>query len=340
MNTKFLKDKTYYEDLYDRHTIEKALWYEDYFLNRKNSKSVDPDWCKRLAHISLYFICGERYINRKSTIQEWIDDDFKKDQKFYNTPIPTDISCILCNNEMTFFDKYLFDSDVTFVFKCTDCKVAADIKNNIRKNIIPWQCPDCKKRLVVNTNKVKKKIISVKICDFCGYKNKYVLDLSENIEERKEASKDDVKEFNENKLRFCLSEKEGLKYIESKNSLNKLQELLKKSDVNKVKKEIEVLSIKQVHNQLKLLLKKDGFEKIRFSDPDISRDIIFKFSAIDSKERSDYDLRTKLCKVIKTYFKDSNWNLMSEGIEARLGIVKGRMRGKERTDMSLQNIIL
>jgi hypothetical protein len=48
--------------------------------------------------------------------------------------------------------------------------------------------------------------------------------------------------------------------------------------------------------------------------------------------RNEYDSQRILKKIIRGLLKDTNWRLMSEGINYRLGILTGRLKAYEREE--------
>ena len=79
----YLKEKQYYEDLYDLHTIEICIdWVKLALKKCKEDKTFDKfpkeDKIKGnniLIELPLYYQKGERDRNREKTINEWIEKD-------------------------------------------------------------------------------------------------------------------------------------------------------------------------------------------------------------------------------------------------------------------------
>ncbi len=343
----YSKDRSYYEDLYDKSTVEWGLWHENYWLNEakaENGKKLPEEMAKRFCDFELYFYTGERYENRETYINKWIERDRRKDDVFECAPIP-EANCFICEESMELVYKDLRDGkrkneySVEFIFRCKDCKVSSTFGVRGREDRIPWQCPDCKRRLKIKNIRKGKKITTKEHCDFCGYNHEDTLDLDFKPTREKAPTKAEIKKFREDKLRFCLSDKEGMKYLESKRAMEQLKKICGGIDNNDRKPKAEELSVKQAQGDLKKVLKQNACENITFADPDTDRDVILKFKAIDSKSRCSYDARRDIKKAIRTKFKGTNWTLMSEGIGFKLGILTGRLRGKEDFGNSFKDII-
>ncbi len=103
----YLKDKQEYIDRYDIGTIEFCLdWYQgifDSFKKNRNDKKfkkyTDEEFnfeVNKVASYSMNFYKGERYRNKYKTIDEWMERDKKIQEKYDNTPIPTNLKCQHC----------------------------------------------------------------------------------------------------------------------------------------------------------------------------------------------------------------------------------------------------
>jgi predicted RNA-binding Zn-ribbon protein involved in translation (DUF1610 family) len=268
------------------------------------------------------------------------------DDIYESTPIP-DAQCFMCEAPMEFVHKNLKydlskprDAYVDFAFRCEECEVISWVNEKTRRNEIPWQCPDCKRRMDRKTTRVKDEITTVESCEFCGYKNKDVLDLGKSLFEDRKPSKAEVKKFREDKLRFCLNDKDGQEFINTSRNLDSLSRMMKEVESKKDLPKVKVLSVKEVQDLLKKCLRKNGCENISFSLPDSARDVLLNFKAIDSKSRKPYYARRDLKKSISALLESTNWKLMSAGIESRLGVVTGGLRGREISVNFDEDVIL
>ena len=153
----YLKDEQYYTDLYDLLTIKECLDWEkniqekdlsDYNKKKISKKKQEP-LKKFFTDLPLYFIKGERYINKTEQIREWVKSDRIKQEKFDNSSEPTDINCFSCGNKMHSTSKDLYDFTdeplrVLFFFECSNCKkrrgvfnTGEDYKSRVQT------CPEC-----------------------------------------------------------------------------------------------------------------------------------------------------------------------------------------------------
>lgn len=72
----------------------------------------------------------------------------------------------------------------------------------------------------------------------------------------------------------------------------------------------------------------------------MGKDVYVGFSCLDSKsDRSDYDSRKTLKKLVDEALEDTNWRLMSDGISYRLGYLNGWLRAYEREE-DIKNLVM
>lgn len=191
---KYLKDKSYYEELYDKGTVyqcrltEKSaqkIKEEDVQKCIKLPKGYNKDGLHRYINdLILYFKTGDRYSEKESTIREWMEKDKERDD-FYNQPEPL-AYCPKCNKKMTLTFKHLEEKletqkmRVLYLFKCEKCDqkrgVYDDGEPYVFKNDI---CPKCKTELEIKTRETKRKVTIKSNCAKCGYNNTRSYDLNE-----------------------------------------------------------------------------------------------------------------------------------------------------------------
>lgn len=337
---KWLHDRPYYEDRYDRITVERCLWTENFQPKRKKPLSdaeekVEKEYRQSIIDFQLYHLKGNRYVKRTSTIDRWIEQDRKRDEKIENAQVPTKVICKFCIKPMEFIDSHLnigFENDeedcMEFWFICKGCDVSRTVFDNGRvEDRIPWKCPKCTRRLNTSSKRIKDKITTTDECPFCGYKKVDELDLA-RPKAKIEPTEEEEKEFRINKDRFCLSDKEGTEFIRSEENFKQLVvflEGLKKEDAPKVK----TLTLPQLEKALVDVIKKEGFAKFEFGKSNTSKGIVIEFSVQDTVDRVGYDSKKILKKIIKQAIEGTNWSLTASGIEYRLGILTGNLRGSE-----------
>lgn len=329
MAYKYLKDEQYYCDLYDQLTVEDCLAWEKHVLA---SNSLG-DASKLFLEISLYFKKGERYADKSNVVTEWMDRDRKRDEQFGNAVDPVNVLCKFCEGRMELLHKdldVLAEPDlVKWVYVCKKCKIIKHVWENGKiEDVVPWKCPDCSRKLEITNKRVGKKITTKKRCSFCGYEDKYVLDLSNKREHK--LTLEEIKEFNINKDRFCLSEKEGMEYVRSAENIKRLDEISKRIGTDEKMKKIKILTLPQLDRKLCRLFVKEKYVKFVLGEPKVSDDVIVSFSIQDPvKKRTELSSKKLLKSIIKKALNNTNWELTASGIDYKLGVLTGRLRGIE-----------
>lgn len=342
----YLKNELYYNDLYDRFTVEECRSMEKRFKEQsksyqtKNGKVINKI-AQQKAHlivdnVSMYYIKGERYANKTETISQWMQRDQDRDDKLANA-IEPDTLCTKCNSEMECISKDLHNignqDKVLFFFTCPSCKShRAFFDNGEEYKPSPWLCPQCQTKLTVKDSRKGTIITSIYSCTKCDYEKKEIFDLSvEKAEEKSDPN------FEKDKAKFCLSKKEGEEYILQSNRLSSFMKKMKDEEENKEAYEsvakVKKLAIADLKNDLTPLIKKAGFDEFEFGKPEIRQGVILEFKLQDKiLGRSEYDSIFTLKKLINKTLDGTNWHLMSEGIAYRLGFLNGRIRGIEDKD--------
>lgn len=343
---KHLKSYDYYSDLYDRfiveecRRIEKRLSNLEYKPKLKNNKKIKGKELKakiNLAPLVLYFIKGDRYLEKAETIRKWMTRDEALDEKLENASVPQNILCSSCGIEMELRIKDLHGNSINdvervlFYFRCPKCDGSKFIyENGELWKPSPVLCPKCKVEMSREHKRKGNKITTIYTCPVCDYKEKDILDLDEKPKPEKVDPN-----FEKDRRRFCLSSAEGQEYLGWKERFKQLKGTLKTIEEDKknekVLAKIKKLSIADLNKFLTPKLKKEDYIKLDFAKPDLVKgDIAIEFTVQDNKAgRCEYDSRIQLQRLLKKKLVNTNWRLMSEGVCYRLGILSGRFRGYE-----------
>lgn len=173
-------------------------------------------------------------------------------------------------------------------------------------------------------------ITTIYSCPKCGNKETDVFDMT-------------VKEkpidpnFEMNRKKYCLSDKEGLEYISQKEGMKEIERMMDDVKERKQNKalydaiaKIKKLTIFELQKLLDPILEKAGYVKLEFEKPDLQKDVMLGFGLQDSKSgRSEWDSVHELQKLFKKALEGTNWRLMSDGVRYRLGFLQGRLKGVE-----------
>lgn len=230
----YIKDRSYYEDQYDLHTIEECLdWYwsirKKFEANRKHKdfkKYSDKKFDKEVHKVCSYtvnVIKAERFRKRKDRIQEWMDRDQKTQDIFDNAKEPDGIKCRVCCYSSVkliskdFMNAYDDDAYVLFMFECVKCKKRRAVYEDGREwHSDPPTCPKCQGDLISDIKLRKKNVLVFAYsCKKCGYKREDVEDFEKSRKETEAKEARDRKLLKEYREEFCYSEKDGLSAIQS-----------------------------------------------------------------------------------------------------------------------------
>ncbi len=356
MSYQYLKDQSYYIDLYDLQTIEECL---DYYWSMRNGmekhrgdkefkKDSKKEFDKEVHKICSYTINvlkGERYRYKNKTIQEWIDRDKKMQDLEDNTQPPSNIYCKECGSETKITTKSLHDSysenaRMTFMFECLKCK-----KRQIRYEdgtewvYDPPRCPKCNSKVETDIKRNKNITIFIEKCTKCSYKKEDIEDWDKNEKER------EVKEAKNRKLlaqyrgEFCLNDSNGPEYIASidriisfSKEMKEREEKEKDPSFQKVK-QLKKLTLVELEQLLLKSIDKKDYIKLNLGAPEMGQYIIVPFTIQEvNKKRNDRESNSILKKIFDKTLVNTNWRLMSDGINYRLGILSGRLKAYEREE--------
>ncbi len=328
----YLKQETYYQDRYDLFTIEECLGIIESYRKR-----LIP---QELQDYQLFFIKGERYRNKSSTIREWMQKDRKCDEKLETAREPTNISCPNCARGMVVTLKELVHLEVDtqkvlFFFECRLCGKRKGVYDDGEPFVSRARlCPKCKAEVRVSSRASGATYTITTTCNSCDFKDEDVSDSSKDAQEKEEREKIERELLAKHRSEFCLSEAEGYEYVETISRLKTLGEMLKDSEQQRTDSnyqkmlKLRKLSITELETLVSEAIGKERYIKLVLCKPEIGKDIIVSFMAQDADvtRKEDSSLR-KLRRVIKGALEGTNWHLMSEGISYKLGCLSGRLRG-------------
>jgi hypothetical protein len=355
---KHLKDHGYYKDLYDRLTVESArrgMSHYDNFYTEFESKLPKDEKVDKPGNafaLNLFYMetvgneLLERYENRDSKIQEWIDRDQAKDEHISSARLTEEPSCQHCGKQgLRITDKSLMNrgetreiddpEEVLFMLQCPHCeKNSAFWEDGTAWKVKPTLCPKCQSEVTHKTTKAKKAITITYTCTSCKHSFKDKIDLS-NKEEKPDP------EYEKDRIHFCLHDQEFRELLFKMRhdflEMARLGKEFKEKEDNKhlydAMKEMKKPKIAELSTVLAPALEKAGYIEFSLDKPEIGKDIFVGFNCLDSKsDRNDRDSEKTLKKTVEKALQDTNWRLMSDGISYRLGYLNGRLRAYEREE--------
>lgn len=344
MTYQHLKERSYYEDLYDQHTVERCRWHEQPRPASDKEQEAEGklsshriQWCHDfVTDWMLFQLVGDRYVNREQTIDAWMERDRKRDTMLERAQTPL-IRCPSCGRVMECFYKHIdFTTDdrdrewIEFFLACKPCKQSKRVYENGQE--IPEKpslCSKCNREVESSTRKRDGKEFFVETCKHCGH----VEERQSVLEE--EPTPEEIERYGYDKKRFCLTSAQGERY-------KHWVEGMKRLDVQKEEQkantefydrlaDVKKINIAGLEKLLAPAIKRAGYADLHIAMPaPTDRQIILNFSVRDTEEkRKEFDSSKTLEKTIKGVLEDKNWALTPEGVNYRLGLITGRIRGYE-----------
>ena len=209
-----LKSREHYEEIYDRSTIERCLWFYEAGKIALGKRDLPEEIAKmppekrelemrKVIHIQVYCYKGDRWENKEKTINEWIQRDCDRDDRMehaWETAEPKlNRTCEKCNGRRhKVLDKWFthkknqrdddFTQHVLFLYECFKCKYRSGEYADGEIYDFNSYCPKCDSVLKKKEIKYKHKIVFRSTCPKCAYTNDYDLDLREKKEKKKNKS--------------------------------------------------------------------------------------------------------------------------------------------------------
>jgi hypothetical protein len=352
----YLDDRQHYEDRYDKATIEHCRRGErvvNQTFKEMEKKVPAAEFRKRrpgwhLMYSQLYFqfvetVAAERRHNREKRIDEWMKADEAKDRKLAEAHIAGGMYCRNCGKDMRVMSKdYMHrdghkEEDILFMFECDDC----DRRYVIWQDGTEWEHrePRCEKCQSIMKHKSSKKfgiITTTNTCPKCGHVEKYKLNLNDKDEPAEPVDPD----LELDRKRFCFDKDMESKYMQKLNHLLRMAKLemdntehVEHVDIYDAIKDIKQLKIAQLSDLLREALEKQGYREYKLGEPELGEQVTINFSCLDEKpDRKEYDSKKNLQKLINKTLEETNWRLMSDGVDYRLGYLSGRLRAYEKEE--------
>jgi transcription elongation factor Elf1 len=336
---KYIKSDEEYIEQYDSFTVNMCRdFLKRQLIEIDPKKEVTEETLKDSfknvwINVGLEFYKAELYSKKKQTIEEWKQKDIRRDTLLDSTEWRfKDITCLKCGDimEMNFKDLEERDSldnaKVLFMFSCGKSGHHKRAFYNTGEEYIPKE-PNCVKCGKVTTSTSSRKgdvITTVYLCGDCEHKEVDTFELSSNKVDP---------HFEEDKARFCLSEKEGNAALMGMTNLEQYSKNQKDREDNKEMYDkmakVEKVTILELEKRIAEAVEKNGYVRFHFRDPEKSPNVemYVPFVTYDNKkDRTSLESTHDLAKKLKGLLKGTNWRLMTDGVNYRAGILEGRLR--------------
>jgi Zn finger protein HypA/HybF involved in hydrogenase expression len=358
----YLKEKQYYEDLYDLKTIKDCLdFYRSLHAklpkvlklpNKENlPKKKRKEEFIKVMNMAIVSMKISRFEHKEKALEEWMEKDKKRQEKFDNTE-PLEIYCEGCTLLMEPIHMSLWEEKdvlrVSFIYNCPKCnKRKAYYDDGEEYKSKPTLCEKCGSEIDIDPKIDDKKDTTTWTykCSGCDYKKVEVEDDKKWREDRAKEEARNKELLTKFKKDFVFSEEEGRECLRGLEQLKTINENFKKSQQKKedpaYHKAIQVKKIKvvELNKLLKEVFPKEGYIELQFEKPDMGKFVAVPFMVQDEKsEREEYDSKKQLKRLIDKTLAETNWKLMSDGVSYRVGYLSGKLRCYE-TEEELMKIV-
>lgn len=349
-----LKEREYYEDLYDRITVEWGRRNTETF-NELYDKffEIMPDEPRNshraVLHLNLIYMLFvgnellDRYDKRDDDIREMMAKDEAKDQQIAGARLTAEPLCRHCQaTGLRLTDKMLchrdsFDEpeEVLFFLKCPKCQKNSAVWSD--GNLVEPKkalCPKCSTVMNEKDDRKGKVITTTYTCFSCGHQYKDKLDFTPKKEKTDPSFETDRALFglHDEKVRQELRDAKW-RYEEMARFGKEWKEKQENKHVYDAIAELKKPKIAELTPILRPKLEKAGYVELSLDKPEIGKIAYVSFSCLDSKsDREDYDSRKTLQATIRKALSSTNWRLTSDGISYRLGYLAGKLRAYEEED--------
>lgn len=346
----YLHERQYYDDLYDKITVDhcrraEAAHQKIYkkYINDNNHKEEDVKRAFGISyHIDMLFTTGERQVNKEQKIREWMERDRTKQQKYEEAEAPEGVRCKSCKSVMHPTFRSLCDwgeepERVLFMYDCPNkCLPRRSFYDDGTEYVSqPRLCKQCKAEVTVTDSAEGGVIKVVEHCPECHHEE------IDTYESPKEVVDPD---FEADKQRFCnLNDKQIEEYLKTKQwfvDVKAFMEDMEERDKHKEEydaiKQLDKLTVPVMQKRLQEVLLEHGYEEVSFEKPDMGKSVQVAFTCLDGKGREQYSSRQELKKTILSCLEPTNWRLMSDGVDYRLGVLTGRVRCYESEEEMMQ----
>lgn len=345
---KHLQSREHYEDRYDRMTVDSCRRREAFFMSADTVEDGDA-YTKLKAgvgevawEIEKIYITLDWYNKRESTVSDWMHKDEGRDRMLSVAVPPKNIFCLTCSSRMYEESRSTWDRDgheeVLFFMRCEagHLPMQGVFEDGVELKIKEPLCPKCNAVIQVKRLASKKDVIKTKYtCPSCDY---------EEVDQYELSSKElDDPNYEADRARFCLSGESLRKAQDAKLNMEQISRLVegwKHEEEHKAEYEaaaqLEKLTIPQVKERIAATIEGTAFMNLSFEKPLIERYVSIEFSVEELQTDNPRASTSNLQKRLKKALENTNWRLMTGGVDYRLGLLSGRIRAYETQEELLK----
>ena len=344
-------DELTYSDLYDRVTVERCREHKK--LVEEQIEAIDPNdptakakkiACAHLLHLTLYFISGDRAVEKGSAIKKWLDRNQELALFKEQAQPRRGIRCLRCSKEMNFSSKTLYSLErgkerVLLFYDCPlGCMPRRAFFNDGEEFVSkPKSCEKCSSPVQEDDSRSGDIVTITLICKNCGHSKIETLELGSKSKE--EPLIDD--DYARDRLLYCLSAEATGKYISERANLDHFADLVKRMETKKQEEEkrvsvppVEMLNIAGLQARIKPRLESRGFVQLECSNPENNKKGLLVTMAVQDSvpARKEKNALKDFCAEMLV-LDGTNWKFIKSSMNYSLGVISVKLRGfKNETD--------
>ncbi|HEY4196060.1 MAG TPA: hypothetical protein VGM63_11025 [Mucilaginibacter sp.] len=325
----FRKSDQYYEDEYDRLTIELMKQRVNEWEERLRPITDEALLSKQLmvAELDISEFGTHFAQNKRENIRRRVAGDEQKDRLVAKYPLPPPPYCSQCDTDMGFFDYDFIDNTdaIQFIFSCgngTKHNTILDVSGR-PIDVLERYCPYCNGTIKTKVKRAKHKITITDSCTVCTWLD--CTDFDINLKEQKRLlpiSESDRKTY-------CTDFKNKRGFL---HDLKKLADLSDHIEIKHDLSKIQMLKVADLEKRLSEALQRNQFTKLQFEPPKITSFITIRFSTLDTSDKTPQQSIKSLKRIVSGTLALTNWGLMTTEITYRLGYLTGQLKGVDQKE--------
>lgn len=358
----YLNPREYYEDIYDKGTVEQCRGListklkvtdkdiEDAKLTpaeRAKINEVKGLWIDLVQEMAAFFAAAERFNKKEAAIEEMMSEDRTKDHIMTHAEPPANAHCRKCmSRDLRTISKDLWYDNgkyerVLFMFTCNKCSTNSAYFDDGEEWVVePTRCPICNSEKLSFTKDYNGDILTLKyVCSRCDNVWEDVHDFTtKTVPEKPDPT------YHEDRKLYCYSKKVREWAEQAKrNPVSYSRPSWEESETEKLYKaeleKMEMLTAVQIDKRLSKLFSKNDYKDFQLGKPDMDKDIEVIFTAIDAKEgRSGEESRNTVWKLLSKDLYSTNWRLVRSSLNYRVGYIRGKLKAYENK-LELEKLI-
>jgi ribosomal protein L40E len=353
-----LKPREYYEDLYDKFTVERCRRFKNRSHDQEIEdsdfgdvektphnievmKEIKTNWGWLVSDMLVWGNAAYRFNTKAATIEEWEQRDREHDERVAKLTPPEHVRCRECLStdlRLTMSEEYWRPDGkkerMLYMYTCRKCDTKTPYFDNGEQfEVGETLCPKCQRPKPKFTRSEVGYITTINhFCPTCRHEWSEEIDLTPS--EREDESDDPT--YLEDRKLYCYSDKVR-EWAKSAQELRpKLDHMFpterETEEAQRLKEllaKVRKVTVAQVAEQLEKVLLNAGYTNLQLGQPEMAKDVTVPFNLIDGKDRIEHKSQAELYKLMTDNLEDTNWRLVRSSLNYRMGYLTGKLKGYE-----------